>query len=76
MVYPRFAARRGESPCHDQIDAGLRMGALTPAQAVQIAVGGGVLYASFNPAPRLPRNSPPLAVSMKADLASLSVGLT
>jgi nucleoside-diphosphate-sugar epimerase len=34
------------------------------------------LYTSFNPAPPLPRNSPPLAVSMKADLAPLSVGLT
>jgi hypothetical protein len=36
----------------------------------------GHLYASFNPAPRLPRNSTPLAVSMKADLAWLSVGST
>jgi hypothetical protein len=36
----------------------------------------GVLYASFNPAPRLPSNSTPLAVSMKADLVWLSVGPT
>ena len=28
----------------------------------------GVLYASFNPAPRLPRKSRALAVSMNADL--------
>jgi hypothetical protein len=37
---------------------------------------GGVLYASFNPAPRLPRNSRPLAVSMNPDLGWLSVGPT
>ena len=40
------------------------------------AKGKAVVYASFNPAPRLPRNSTPLAVSMKADLAWLSVGPT
>jgi hypothetical protein len=34
------------------------------------------VYASFNPAPRLPRNSTPLAVSIKADPAWLSVGPT
>jgi len=34
------------------------------------------VYASFNPAPRLPRNSTPLAVSMNAELPWLSVGPT
>ena len=44
--------------------------------AARFHLVGELLYASFKPAPRLPRNSTPLAVSIKPDAAWLSVGPT
>lgn len=56
----------------------VRMTKPTSGDAVPVPVPfcRGVRYASFNPAPRLPRNSAPLAVSVKAKLARLAVGPT
>ena len=63
-------------PRHDRLSPACRKATGRKDNCIQQKLKKRVVYASFNPAPRWPRNSTPLAVSMKADLTWLSVGPT
>jgi hypothetical protein len=73
---PPTLTKTQRAAVQEQIAAGASVSALAKRYDTrrQTVMRCSYYYASFNPAPRLPRNSMPLAVSMNADLGWPSVG--